>query len=1152
MKKKELLFLLALFVFVSADAEIDLATNLQYSVSGDAVTITGYNGTVPENYSLVIPSQIEGKNVTTIAGSAFAAQSHSSCINITSIELPQTLTSIGDLAFQGVKCSTITFPSGITSLPHGVIANNSNLKEICFEGNITSLGSWCFSEDNNVERLVFYANTTPPTVGGGSFYLFNTSLCKVYVPKGYSSNWGSTWSGFEVIEGTLLKDAEGYYLLKTKRDWIDFAALVLEEPEANARMIADIDLGDDQTKIGDDIAYTNPSTSYASNPYKGTFDGQGHKLTVNYTTETGKFPSPFPNIQNATIRNLHVAGTIVSTTAHAGGVVSASWGTDVLENVWVSATISSTGQSWDECGAIVACMKKGTLTIKDCIFTGSMTSTRSYNGCFVGYCNAGTTTIDNCLSTGTFSYGGANIKYGNITHTNCYVYQFPSTIPSDMQVTDDDISDGTTATALQADREEEIWVQDLVLGIPMLKIFANNQDEDGYYLIGSVQDWNDFAELVNSGTDPAANARMIRDVEISTTIGIREDKPFSGTFDGNGHVLTANITSTATGINGNDVGVAPFHFIKNATIKNLKVDGIINSSSIHSSGLVGVAYGTNLVVGCVVSAKIKTSAQYVGGIIAHGYDSNTTVKDCLFNGIIEGGTRIGVIWGHNHGGTGNIINCLEIGSYTNSSYVNPIYRSEGGTINCSNNYYITGNDSKNNKATDDEISDGTTAAALQADREEEIWVQDPVLGIPMLKIFANEETEQPSEALNGVFTINASGEKVSFAKGNLQKIGSTYQFAEHQYDYFGTDQSDTHRDMYAFLDYSNPDNGESWSMLSNDEWGYLFATRSVTNTLSDGARYTMATLGGTYKGLIIFPDYYTHPEGTDFTPGVFNSNSNYTAQVSLEGWAMMEAAGCVFLPAAGYCSRGSTWSGVGNEVCYMSTTPDGSNNYYDPYFTPNSVNLYASSSQRTWSSIRLVMRLQPLTYTVPASGVGTFSSEVNIHLPEGLNAHYCKTYYEERSAISVVNISSGVVPANTGVLLSGTPGETFNLYPTPETADELEGNALVAVTKPVHINPTKGDYTNFMMKGGKFVKIADESYNVKMPANRAYLPLLSSVVAGANSISIVWDESNATAIEKPAATEISAESRIYNLNGQKLLAPQKGINIINGRKVIVK
>ena len=458
MKKKELLFLLALFVFVSADAEIDLATNLQYSVSGDAVTITGYNGTVPENYSLVIPSQIEGKNVTTIAGSAFAAQSHSSCINITSIELPQTLTSIGDLAFQGVKCSTITFPSGITSLPHGVIANNSNLKEICFEGNITSLGSWCFSEDNNVERLVFYANTTPHTVGGGSFYLFNTSLCKVYVPKGYSSNWGSTWSGFEVIEGTLLKDAEGYYLLKTKRDWVGFAALVLEEPESNARMIADIDLGDDQTVLGSPLVSTTAFSLGGGSHFKGVFDGQGHTLTVAYNPTGNNSASPFSSIEGATIKNLHIAGTMVSPRACGAGVASATGGTgNLIQNVWVSATITGNGQDWNCSAGIIGCVNNGSVTISDCIFTGSLTSAHNYNGCFVGFIDSGSATITNSLSLGTIDIGGAAFTG---THQNCYVYQFPTTIPAEMQITDGEISDGTTAAALQADRSEEIWVQD--------------------------------------------------------------------------------------------------------------------------------------------------------------------------------------------------------------------------------------------------------------------------------------------------------------------------------------------------------------------------------------------------------------------------------------------------------------------------------------------------------------------------------------------------------------------------------------------------------------------------------------------------------------------------------------------------------------------
>lgn len=44
----------------------------------------------------------------------------------------------------------------------------------------------------------------------------------------------------------------------------DFAALVETVPNANARMTADIDLGNDQTMVGT-----------ASVPYQGSFDGQG-------------------------------------------------------------------------------------------------------------------------------------------------------------------------------------------------------------------------------------------------------------------------------------------------------------------------------------------------------------------------------------------------------------------------------------------------------------------------------------------------------------------------------------------------------------------------------------------------------------------------------------------------------------------------------------------------------------------------------------------------------------------------------------------------------------------------------------------------------------------------------------------------------------
>ena len=972
--------------------------------------------------------------------------------------------------------------------------------------------------------------------------------------------------GYTAGAWAIEQDSDGYYLIGSVQDWQDFAAIVETTNDANAKMIADVDLGDDQTHIG--------SMAQNGTTYKGTFDGQGYTLTVAYVGGSRQIVAPFTNVQGATIKNLHVDGSISSVFAFIGvvGYVRGSGSVTTVSNVWNSATMSIQTGEWAQSGAIVGGFNNGSVVITDCLFTGSFTTNQGgYCGCFTGYTySAGSITQTNCLSTGTFSMSGTGFRG---THSNCYVSSFPASFPSGVaEATAEGISDGTITTALG-----DGWAQDPLTHQPVPKIFTTVQDEDGNYLIGSVTDWKRFADIVK--TTPNANAKMTADVDLGddqTMIGSGSinamdgagNVVFKGTFDGQGHTLTVNY-------NNSETFVAPFRFIFGATIKNIHVKGSVTGSGKWLGGIVASVVGRNIysyLEKCYSSVSVTSTnspsddTEHIGGIVSqHAWESKLSLTDCIFDGTLKRKsprkTMSGLVGCSD--GVLDINNCISLGTLIDESD-NPnrvatfSYPWTHGSLNAVNSYYYNAFGTlQGTKATDGDISDGTTATALQAGRTDEIWVQDPELGIPMLKIFANEETEQPSEALNGVFSINASGEKVSFAKGNLQKIGSTYQFAEHQYDYFGTDQSDTHRDMFSFNNFSLPNNDDTWFNMTHDQWVYLLRDRSVTNTLSDGARFTMATLGGTYKGVILFPDNYTHPEGTDFTSGVFNSYSNYTAQVSLEGWAMMEAAGCVFLPSCGWKSKGNEWKSVGETAVYSTTSvcSDDVTHFYTPCFYVDRINYDGWCHRDSWAPVRLVMRLQPLTYTVPASGVGTFSSEVNIHLPEGLNAHYCKTYYAERSAISVVNISSGVVPANTGVLLSGTPAETFNLYPTPETADDLEGNALVAVTKPVHISPTKGDYTNFMMKVGKFIKIADESYTVKMPANHAYLPLLTEAISGSNAkeIMLYWDDEEATGIESlPSGPSPKGEGSIYNLNGQKLSAPQKGINIINGRKVIVK
>lgn len=201
-------------------------------------------------------------------------------------------------------------------------------------------------------------------------------------------------------------------------------------------------------------------------------------------------------------------------------------------------------------------------------------------------------------------------------------------------------------------------------------------------------------------------------------------------------------------------------------------------------------------------------------------------------------------------------------------------------------------------------------------------------------------------------------------------------------------------------------------------------------------------------------------------------------------------------------------------------------------------------------------------YTVPASGIGTFSAKAKFTVPDGLTAHYCKTYDKENGTIGVVDID-GAVPANTGVLLKGTPGETYTLTGTNSDAATVEGNALVAVTEATHVNQVSGDYTNFMMSDGQFIKIeASDDPNVKMPANRAYLKILTSELPSdpllARGITLSWDD-DATSISEMEKWRNGENEKFYDLQGRLIVNGKlsngklpKGLYINNGRKVVIK
>lgn len=187
-------------------------------------------------------------------------------------------------------------------------------------------------------------------------------------------------------------------------------------------------------------------------------------------TSTSSLTAPFAKIKGATIKNLHVAGTIASCSYHVAGVVSDSRSTAKIQNVWSSVTITGTSGGHDHYSGIAGCLKTGGLSISDCLFTGSIETGTYYTGNILIVVQQQL----RMLSTATFNISGGGNSVVKRTATNVYYVQ---DIGGDKagctQVTSEQLSDGTTSAALNAGRAEEIWAQDPLTSQPMLKIFAN-------------------------------------------------------------------------------------------------------------------------------------------------------------------------------------------------------------------------------------------------------------------------------------------------------------------------------------------------------------------------------------------------------------------------------------------------------------------------------------------------------------------------------------------------------------------------------------------------------------------------------------------------------------------------------------------------------
>ena len=258
--------------------------------------------------------------------------------------------------------------------------------------------------------------------------------------------------------------------------------------------------------------------------------------------------------------------------------------------------------------------------------------------------------------------------------------------------------------------------------------------------------------------------------------------------------------------------------------------------------------------------------------------------------------------------------------------------------------------------------------------------------------------------IDGKFTINENGDQIYFSRGNLQYQASTgtWRFADNQYDYVGSSNSNISSTYSGWIDlfgwgtsgynhgsicyqpwstsndegdyhvygsssynlndqtgqadwgYNSISNGGSqlnqWRTLTQSEWEYIIKLRNT----SSGIRYAKARVANV-NGVILLPDDWNSNNynlyNVNTTDASYNSNV-----ISASHWLSLEAEGAVFLPVTGF--RVDTSVGNLSDGYYWSTTKALSTTAYSLSFGTSYLYYKAGKARYHGQCVRLIRTVE--------------------------------------------------------------------------------------------------------------------------------------------------------------------------------------------------
>ena len=336
--------------------------------------------------------------------------------------------------------------------------------------------------------------------------------------------------------------------------------------------------------------------------------------------------------------------------------------------------------------------------------------------------------------------------------------------------------------------------------------------------------------------------------------------------------------------------------------------------------------------------------------------------------------------------------------------------------------------------------------------------------------------------------------------------------------------------------------------------GSIWEKTDLTNLTANDVFVIVANNGADYamsndKGASAGPDAVSVTIENDKITSTVAENIQWTINITDNGYQFKPNNSEEFL----YCNNSNNGVRVGSNDNNVFTIKD---NYLFNNATSRYLGVYNSEDWRCYTSINANIKDQTFSFykkvlppeTVPftikaSNGYGTFCSEYPVQFTpnDNVEVYIATGINEAKTSIQTQKIEDGYVPAGVGVIVKASAAGDFTVNTAEATdVETLEGNLMVGCT--VDTPAPAGCYILYAADG-----CFHPCSGGTIPAGKAYL----NVNSESKILNIEVGEFDPNAIHEMEAAQENAA--IYTLDGVRVKdAQQKGIYIINGKKVVIK